>query len=59
MPALMSRKNPDAWAKAGRKSIDMIAEDMVAKRLASYEKPNIDPEIEKQLTQYVENRKNA
>ena len=59
MPSLMSRKNPDAWAKAGRKSIDMIAEDMVAKRLASYEKPGIDPEIEKKLTQYVENRKNA
>ncbi len=59
MPALMARQNPDAWSKAGKKSIDMIAEDRVAQRLATYEKPEIDPAIEKELTQYVENRKNA
>jgi trimethylamine--corrinoid protein Co-methyltransferase len=58
MPALMSRKNPDAWAKEGKKRIDQIAEDKVAQRLASYEKPDIDPKIEKQLTEYVEKRKN-
>ncbi|MBC2703621.1 trimethylamine methyltransferase family protein [Desulfobacula sp.] len=58
MPTLMSRKNPDAWAKDGKKHINQIAEDKVAQRLASYEKPDIDPEIEKQLTQYVEKRKN-
>lgn len=58
MPTLMSRKNPDAWAKAGKKRIDQMAEDRVAQRLAAYEKPDIDPEIEKQLTQYVEKRKN-
>jgi len=58
MPTLMSRKNPDAWAKDGKKRIDQVAEDMVAQRLAAYEKPDIDPEIEKQLTQYVENKKN-
>lgn len=59
MPGLMSRKNPDAWIKDGKKSIDMIAEDKVAQRLATYEKPEIDPAIEKELTQYVEQRKNA
>ncbi|MBU8909789.1 MAG: trimethylamine methyltransferase family protein [Desulfobacterales bacterium] len=58
MPTLMSRKNPDAWAKDGKKHINQIAEDKVAQRLASYEKPDIDPKIEKQLTQYVEKRKN-
>ena len=58
MPTLMSRKNSDAWTKDGKKHIDQIAEDKVAQRLASYEKPDIDPKIEKQLTQYVENRKN-
>lgn len=57
MPTLMSRKNPDAWAKEGKKRIDQIAEDRVAQRLAAYEKPDIDPEIEKRLTQYVETRK--
>ena len=59
MPTLMSRKNPDAWAKDGKKHIDQIAEDKVAQRLASYEKPDIDPEIEKQLTEYVEKCKTA
>ncbi|MEH0018052.1 MAG: trimethylamine methyltransferase family protein [Desulfobacter sp.] len=59
MPGLMSRKNPDAWIKDGKKSIDIIAEDKVAQRLATYEKPEIDPAIEKELTQYVEQRKNA
>jgi len=58
MPTLMSRKNPDAWEKEGKKRIDEIAEDKVAQRLASYEKPDIDPKIEKQLNEYVEKRKN-
>ncbi|MCK5836222.1 MAG: trimethylamine methyltransferase family protein [Desulfobacula sp.] len=58
MPTLMSRKNPDSWEKAGKKRIDQIAEDKVAQRLASYEKPEIDPKIEKQLNDYVEKRKN-
>ncbi len=59
MPTLMSRKNPDAWAKGGKKRVDQLAEDNVAQRLASYEKPEIDPEIEKQLTEYVEKRKHV
>jgi len=59
MPTLMSRKNPDAWAKAGKKRVDQLAEDKVVQRLAAYEKPEIDPKIEKQLTDYVEKRKNA
>jgi trimethylamine--corrinoid protein Co-methyltransferase len=58
MPTLMSRKNPDAWMKAGKKRIDELAEDKVAQRLASYERPEIDPGIEKKLTEYVEERKN-
>ncbi|MCP4721290.1 MAG: trimethylamine methyltransferase [Desulfobacteraceae bacterium] len=58
MPTLMSRKNPDAWIKGGKKRIDEIAVDKVAQRLAAYEKPEIDPKIEKQLTDYVEKRKN-
>ncbi|GAB6146469.1 trimethylamine methyltransferase family protein [Desulfocicer niacini] len=59
MPGLMSRMNADAWLKQGKKRIDQVAEDKVTQRLASYEKPEIDPEIEKKLTQYVENRKKA
>ncbi len=59
MPGLMSRQNTDAWTKGGKKRIDQMAEDKVSQRLAAYEKPEIDPEIEKKLTEYVENRKNA
>jgi trimethylamine--corrinoid protein Co-methyltransferase len=59
MPGLMSRQNTDAWTKDGKKRIDQVAEDKVSQRLAAYEKPEIDPEIEKKLTEYVEKRKNA
>ena len=59
MPTLMSRMNPESWIKAGRRSIDTVAEEKVAQRLGTYEKPEINPDIEKALTQYVENRKNG
>lgn len=55
---LMSRMNYDAWSKAGRKRIDQVAEDKVSQRLASYERPDIDPAIEKELTAYVAAKKN-
>ncbi len=57
MPGLMSRKNTYAWDKTGKKRIDQIAQDEVVQRLAAYEKPDIDPEIEQRLTDYVVNRK--
>ena len=56
---LMARTNYDAWVKGGKKRLDQVAEDKVSQRLASYEKPEIDSEIEKKLTRYVEERKNA
>ena len=59
LPSLMARVNPERWDKGGRKTIDAIAEDKVARRLAAYEKPDIDPGIEKALTQYVRDRKAA
>ena len=58
-PGLMSRKNTDTWGKTGNKRIDQIAQDKVAQRLAAYEKPDIEPEVEKLLTRYVENRKTS
>ena len=57
MPSLMARQNPEAWTKAGKPSINQVAESKVSQRLGSYEKPAIDPEIEKALIKYVENRK--
>ena len=57
MPDLMARQNPEAWAKAGKPSIDQVAEPKVFQRLNDYIKPAIDPDIEKALRQYVEDRK--
>jgi trimethylamine--corrinoid protein Co-methyltransferase len=54
MPSLMSRKNPDAWIKEGKKELIRLLNGWLL-----YEKPDIDPEIEKRLKEYVEKRKNS
>jgi len=59
MTDLMGRMNYDAWSKAGKKRIDQVAEDRVSQRLAAYERPDIDPAIEKELTAYVAAKKNG
>ncbi|SDO75185.1 trimethylamine methyltransferase family protein [Desulforhopalus singaporensis] len=59
MPDLMVRTNHDAWTKAGRLKIDEVAGSKLSQRLAKYEKPDIDPGIEKDLAAYVNSRKNA
>jgi len=56
---LMSRANYDSWAASGKKKIHEVADDRVALRLAKYEKPDIDPAIEMDLTEYVNTRKNS
>ena len=56
-PDLMCRQNADAWTAAGKKQISETAQDKLAQRLAAYEKPDIDPEIEKALTEYVQAKK--
>ncbi|SLM29419.1 MttB3 [Desulfamplus magnetovallimortis] len=57
MPTIMNRMNHDSWSASGKKRLDQVAYDKVSQRLATYEKPAIDPEIERQLTEFVENRK--
>ncbi|MCP3943035.1 MAG: trimethylamine methyltransferase [Desulfobacteraceae bacterium] len=59
MPAIMSRQNLNAWTKGGKKRVDQATEDKVSQRLAAYEKPEIDPGIEKLLINYVEKRKKS
>jgi trimethylamine--corrinoid protein Co-methyltransferase len=59
LPDLMARTNYDSWAASGRKKIHELADDKVSRRLAKYEKPDIDPAIELELTAYVNNRKNG
>jgi trimethylamine--corrinoid protein Co-methyltransferase len=59
LPDLMARTNYDSWAASGKKKIHQLADDKVSQRLAKYEKPDIDPAIELELTEYVNNRKNG
>ncbi|MBF0235612.1 MAG: trimethylamine methyltransferase family protein [Desulfamplus sp.] len=57
MPTVMNRMNHDSWSAAGKKALDRVAYDKVSQRLATYEKPEIDPDVEIKLTEYVEKRK--
>jgi trimethylamine--corrinoid protein Co-methyltransferase len=59
LPDLMARTNYDSWTASGKKKIHQLADDKVSQRLAKYEKPDIDPAIELELTEYVNNRKNG
>ena len=57
LPGLMNRQDYESWSLSGKKTLDETATDKVAGRLAAYEKPKIDPDIEKELSQYVAKRK--
>jgi len=57
-PDLNNRFTYDAWKAKGSRRIDEIATDMVGKRLATYEKPDIDRDVEAALSDYVTKRKN-
>jgi trimethylamine--corrinoid protein Co-methyltransferase len=59
LPQLNSRLNYTGWKEAGKKRIDEVASDAVSKRLATYEKPDIDPDVEAALSGYVTKRKNV
>lgn len=53
MPDLHQRNDYLSWVNQGKKELSEIAEQKVIKRLEQWEKPHIDPEIEKQLANYV------
>ena len=57
MPGLNNRLNYGNWRDKGRNRIDQIATETVSKRLATYEKPDIDPDVEAALSAYVTRRK--
>jgi trimethylamine--corrinoid protein Co-methyltransferase len=59
LPELMTVQDYDSWQSAGGKRVDERASDSVNKRLANYEKPDIDPAIESELSEYVTRRKNS
>jgi trimethylamine--corrinoid protein Co-methyltransferase len=57
LPELMTVQDYDGWRSAGGKRADERASDVLNKRLANYEKPDIDPAIESELSEYVTRRK--
>jgi len=57
IPGLMNRQDYDSWNWAGKKRLDEIARQLFYKRLEAYEKPEIDPKIERDLLQYVAKKK--
>jgi trimethylamine--corrinoid protein Co-methyltransferase len=59
IPDLMVRSNYDAWSASGKKKVHEVADVKLTQRLAKYEKPDIDSGIEKDLTEYVNRRKQA
>lgn len=58
LPDLMAREDYPTWKTSGKKRLDQKATDLLAKRLATYEKPDIEPDMERDLRQYVARRKN-
>lgn len=57
LPNLVNRKGYAGWQENGRKRIDEKASDILQQRLSAYVKPDIDPQIEKDLRAYIEKRK--
>lgn len=57
LPDLNIRTIHAKWLDMEPREMDQRAELILDKRLASYEKPDIDPALEKSLTEYVDNRK--
>lgn len=54
-----NRLNYPGWKDAGAKRIDQVATEKLSERLAAYEKPPIDPDVETALAAYVTQRKNG
>ena len=57
MPDLGVRTLHSSWLAMEPREITARAGRLLEKRLAEYEKPEMDPMLEKKLKQYVENRK--
>jgi trimethylamine--corrinoid protein Co-methyltransferase len=56
-PALSNQKIHTEWLAMEPRDITQRAGMLLKKRLAEYEKPEIDPQMEKDLSQYVNQRK--
>lgn len=56
MPNLLQRQNYDSWVNSGKKLIHEVATDKYKLRLASYQKPDISPDIASDLKNFVDKR---
>jgi trimethylamine--corrinoid protein Co-methyltransferase len=57
LPNMVNRKGYNGWQEDGGKRIDEKATDVFNNRLSAYVKPDIDPQIEKDLLAYIQKRK--
>ena len=58
LPNLVNRSGYSGWQEDGHKRVDEKAIEVLDDRLSSYVKPDIDPQIEKGLRDYIQKRKN-
>jgi trimethylamine--corrinoid protein Co-methyltransferase len=59
LPNLVNRKGYSVWQTDGQKRIDEKAAEILNRRLSSYIKPDIDPQIEKDLQAYIQKASRA
>jgi trimethylamine--corrinoid protein Co-methyltransferase len=54
LPNLVNRSDYKAWQEDGHKRIDEKAAEVLADRVSCYTKPDIDPQIDKDLRAYID-----
>ncbi len=59
MSDVFNRQNYAGWKAAGAKRMDQTATERLSQRLAAYDKPPIDPDVETALSAYIAERKKA
>ena len=57
LPDVIRRQSYGTWNDEGRKRLDQEATEVLARRLDEYEKPDMDPAIERDLAKFVAERK--
>jgi trimethylamine--corrinoid protein Co-methyltransferase len=56
LPDLMKRDDFATWKDAGKKRLDETVTGKLAERISGYEKPDMDPAIERDLRQFIKSR---
>jgi trimethylamine--corrinoid protein Co-methyltransferase len=55
---LFNKLDHNTWSTKGSERVEACAANLLLKRLSAYEKPDIDPAVEADLTRFVTRRKN-